>query len=455
MTNRPEPPQPQLRRSGRYAVTPWAEQHLYRPFVRAAIVVALTLGFTTATVILILVASGETIGLAWSTYLQSHGVAQLFGWAGLFIAGIAMHVVPRFRGDAPIRFPWPQRAILTLVLTGISLRAIGQIAHESPTSEPLLIASGLALLAGYATFAFTLASVLRGGRPSGTPVERWLWAGLAWVLAAAVLHLAITWQIATDDSPVAPARLNNAFVLAATFGFVVHFLLGISLRATSGFIRLRPYRQRLELIAFLLVEAGLVTHTIAAVLDWSVRTQQIGVVLLAAGLALFTVALRVLEPPTAPRTGAPGAYPRYPWILIAAYCWLLVGAITLAGHAGETLDWWQWPIPSQSLGLHIVTLGFITMTIIGFSARTLPLFAGRLLHRHWPLDLAFISINASVALRLLFSIDGAPASTRSLALSGALALLALIAFAITIWPLLSDDRRFEHSEQLPVLPSNN
>jgi NnrS protein len=454
MTSRPEPPQPALRRSGRYAVTPWAEQHLYRPFIKAAIVVALTLGFTTAVVILTLVASGETIGLAWSTYLQSHGVAQLFGWAGLFITGVAMHVVPRFRGDALIRFPWPQRAILTLVLAGIVFRALGQIAHQSPTSEPLLIASGLALFAGYATFALTLASVLRGGRPSGTPVERWIWAGLAWVLVAAALHLAITVQMAIDGSPVALPRLNEAFILAATFGFVVHFLLGISLRATAGFIRLRPYRQRVEFAAFLLIEAGLLTHTIATVVDWSVRTQQIGLVLLAAGLALFTFSLRILEPPIAPRTGAPGAYPRYPSILIAAYCWLLVGAIAIVGHAGATLDWWSWPVRSSSLGLHIVTLGFITITIIGFASRTLPLFAGRVLHRHWPLDLAFVALSASVALRLLASIDGAPASTRGLALSGALALIALIAFAITIWPLLGDDRRFELSEQLPVLPSS-
>jgi uncharacterized protein involved in response to NO len=455
MTNRLEPAQPRLRRSGRYAVTPWAQQHLYRPFVKAAIVVALTLGFTTAVVILILVASGQTIGLAWSTYLQSHGVAQLLGWAGLFVTGVAMHVVPRFRGDAPIRFPWPQRAILTLILAGITLRALGQIAHESPTSEPLLIASGLTLLAGYATFALTLASVLRGGRPSGTPVERWIWTGITWALVAATLHLAITIQMAIDHSPVAPARLNQAFVFAATFGFVTHFLLGISLRAIAGFIRLRPYRQRLELAAFLLIEVGLLTHTATTAFDSSPRdSQQIGLILLALGLILFTHSLRVLEPPIAPRTGAPGSYPRYPWILIAAYCWLLVGAIAIAGHAGATLDWWSWPIPSSSLGLHIVTLGFITMTIVGFAARTLPLFAGRLLHRHWPLDLAFIALNASVALRLLASIDGAPASTRGLALSGTLGLVAIFAFAITVWPLLSDDPKFALSDQLPVLPTS-
>ena len=450
MTTPTPPAQSRLRRSGRYAVTPWAEQHLYRPFIKAALIVALSLGFTTAVAMLTWIASGQTIGLAWSTVLQSHGVAQLFGWAGLFLTGVAMHVVPRFRGDAPIRFPWPQRAILTLVLAGISLRALGQIAHQSPTSEPLLIASGLTLLAGYATFALTLASVLRGGRPSGTPVERWLWTGLAWALAAAALHLPITYQMAADHSPVAPAQLNEAFVLAATIGFIGHFLLGISLRATASFLRLRPLRQRLELAAFLLIELGLLTHTATVALHSSLRSQQIGLILITIGLTLFTIALRILEPPIAPRTGSPGAYPRYPWFLIAAYAWLLVGALAIAGRAGATLDWWQWPIPSNSLGLHIVTLGFITMTIIGFAARTLPLFAGRLLHHHWLLDLAFITLNAAVALRLLASIDGAPSSTRALALSGSLGLIAVIAFAITIWPLLSDDPQF-----IPTSPAQS
>ena len=91
--------------------------------------------------------------------------------------------------------------------------------------------------------------------------------------------------------------------------------------------------------------------------------------------------------------------------------------------------------------LHTVALGFISMTIIGFAARVLPLFEGRALRRSWPLDVALIALNGATALRLASSFRGVPFGTRGLALSGALALLAVVSFAVVAWPLLGDGRR--------------
>src|SRR5690606_21703072 len=114
----------------------------------------------------------------------------------------------RFRGDAPVRYPWPQRAMLALVLGGIVLRAFGQALYRREAGGVLLVASGVALLAGVVVFAVTLAAVLRAGRPGAVRVERWLWSGLAWAVAAAALHLWITVGMAGGSRVAADAALD-------------------------------------------------------------------------------------------------------------------------------------------------------------------------------------------------------------------------------------------------------
>jgi hypothetical protein len=102
---------PESLRSGRYPATPWSEARLYRPFVLAAIACGLG-GFATGGLFL---AGAVTAGDA----LDIHAALQLLGWCGLFVLGVAMHVVPRFQNNAPLAFPWPQRLSLVLIVGGL------------------------------------------------------------------------------------------------------------------------------------------------------------------------------------------------------------------------------------------------------------------------------------------------------------------------------------------------
>ena len=80
----------------------------------------------------------------------------------------------------------------------------------------------------------------------------------------------------------------------------------------------------------------------------------------------------------------------------------------------------------------MLSLGFVTMMIMGMSTRMLPLFEGARLRRHSLMDAAFVSLNASVLQRLVFGIVDTPLSTAALALSGMAGLLALVFFAIAL-----------------------
>ncbi len=451
-------------RPARYAPTPWARQRLYRPFVRAALVVGLTLGFTLGAAMLGEQAAGSD-AIPWAGAVQPHGVAQVFGWAGLFVFGIASHVVPRFRGNARIAFPWPQRAGLALILMAIALRAGGQFAVAGGDAAWLgagaIAASGPALLAGVAVLAAALAGPLRRGTPSAVPFERWAWAGLAWAVVAAALHLALTARMARDGSAVASPSLDAAVVSAGTFGFLGDFLFGVSLRASAGFLRLQARRARVERVAFVAVNAGVAWTTVAAAAAAPAGVAAGGTLLWAAGAVAFAVALRVFDPARPPATrggappeappgadAAPATYARFAWFLRAAYGWLVVAAVLLVVAAVEDLAGAARPLRALP-GLHTFAMGFVTMTIFGFAARVLPLFEGRPLPMPRAMDAAFALLNASVVLRLAGGVIAAGA-TATLALSGVLGLAALACFAVVAWPLCGGEAGGARAVEAPV-----
>lgn len=419
----------QRQRPARYAPTPWAEQRLYRPFVRAAVLVALVLGFVPGVVLLIELAIGSS-RFEWSEWTRLHGLAQVYGWAGLFIIGIASHIVPRFRGNARIAFPWPQRAILWLVLGGIALHAAVLIAdlEQSPRDIAVVVAS-LMLFAAMITFAVTLGGVLTRGAPSPVPFERWLWCGLAFAVASAGLHSASAFATALPQSTLEAGPLREAFIACGMFGFAGNFLLGVSLRATAGFLHLRPYHAHLERLSFVLVNSGVLVMTATLALDATVVAVAVGTLAYAVGVAVFIVAMRVFEPPAGERSD-----PRSTRFLLVGFAWLVIAAVLLAFLAVR--DAVSSPLVLLALpALHTYAVGFVTVTIFGFAVRVLPLLEGRPLPAPRLLDVAFVLLNASVILRLLGALDQPGASTHVLALSGCLALAALLCFVPVVWPL--------------------
>lgn len=428
-------------RSTYYPVTPWSSRRLYRPFVVAALGVGLTLGFTTGTAMLLLPMLGISAGIGWITHTQAHGVAQLFGWAGLFVVGIANHVVPRFR-NASIAFPWLQRVTLSLVLAGIGLRFVGQTLSFLEASSALLVASGIALLAGILVFAGTMGLTLWRGWSNNPLADCWIWAGSLWALAAAGVHLAIVFAMAGSHTSIAPGLLDLAFVHAALMGFLRDFILGVSVRSVAAFLALPLQRRHLGWAAFALANTGTAWVIASRLLGAPGGWEAPGAVLEALGIAAYLAALRVFERRPAPQRYLPGTYTRYEWFVRAGFLWLLVGSMLLAAQTTSyTLAHTLLPALKAAPVLHVLSLGFVTMMIMGMSARMLPLFEGAQLRRYGLMDAAFVSLNASVLLRLVFGVVNTPVSTAALALSGVAGLLALVFFTMALWELRQANTR--------------
>jgi len=80
------------------------EMHKQEPFSRVALVLKTALlmgaggGFLLATILTVAYAISVPLGAWWDALVQAHGHLQLYGWAGLFVLGIALHFLPRLRG---------------------------------------------------------------------------------------------------------------------------------------------------------------------------------------------------------------------------------------------------------------------------------------------------------------------------------------------------------------------
>lgn len=419
-------------RQGRYAVTPWSVQRLYRPFIWTSLIVALVYGFGTGAGMMFAPAFGIDRGLWWIVHGQAHGVAQIFGWGGLFLMGVSFHVVPRFR-NGPMDFPWPQRAVLTLIVLGVSLRFFGQSLHRRPFSPDLLDASGVVLLAGMLIYAVVLGRALVRGQNPRSQTEAWLWSAIVWGVVAAVLHARIVFRMADTDAIAAPGLWNIAMIDAGLVGFLIIFIMGVATRAIVGFLALKPTLRWLTWIALALLNVGTAWYVIARYRAESDETAAIGLLLQAAGFVAFVIALRIFEPPARKNTYIEGTYTRYEWFIRGAFAWLLVAAgLIVLDAIGMLSDDRILSAPMSAPITHAFTLGFVTMIIFGVGIRMLTLFEGTEAPMHWLMDVVLVSLNTSVALRVVYGFGSLPGADQLQGLSGGLGLLAFVGFAVVL-----------------------
>ena len=68
------------------------------PMLKTALLMGAGGGFLLATVLTLSRAFSVPLGAWWEAAAQAHGHLQLYGWAGLFVLGVALHFLPRLRG---------------------------------------------------------------------------------------------------------------------------------------------------------------------------------------------------------------------------------------------------------------------------------------------------------------------------------------------------------------------
>ncbi len=411
----------------------WSAQRTYRPFIISSLFVALTLGFTTGAAILFFPLLGLNLGNAWPTHTQSHGTAQIFGWAGLFVMGIGFHVVPRIRNN-PMSFPWPQRFVLSSMLIAIVTRFFGQTITSYDINDSLLAVSTACLALGLGSFALFIGITLLKGKTRHSSAELWIVVSLAWGIVAAGLDLMIIYRLIGSGSEIISTQINGALIEASLLGFISNFIFGISLRVIPSFLNLPSPKLNLNRCSLVCINIGIAMVVLTHTNDLSDWLLLVGEVIKSVGFLTYILSLRLYSRKKSPGKYIANIYGRFEWFLQVSFFWLLVGGLLEVWKSiGNTYSQFGPPVDLGAPAIHVVGLGFITIMIIGMSSRMLPMFEAAVSPKGSLMDTILVFINLSVLLRIISGTINFDLTWTGLALSGTLGTLSISLFGLVVW----------------------
>ena len=251
------------RRAGAVSL-PLMDERPKKPFetYRLAIFTSLALALVGGLPLAVLVAlqgGGHDIGLGvrWAPLVQAHGHLQLVGFVGVFIAGLAYHVLPRFK-NTELRLPGLAIASIGLLAGGVVLRTATQPWADGGLAGALFVASAVIELAGALAFFGVVVSTL-----SSTPrrnYDRFLLTAVAWFAAASLMNLVAAAEVVSDGVTTVAASRGTPLLEMYIFGFITIFILGVSIRVLPHFVSLRPPRVEFLTPALLLFNTALLAR---------------------------------------------------------------------------------------------------------------------------------------------------------------------------------------------------
>lgn len=418
---------------------PAVEDRSYIIFVAGALVVALAGGFLLS-VLLPLTLSGVLDWPGRSVFLvQAHGWAQLQGWAGLFVAGMAIRLIPRFAGRKPI----PARinvAIFVLLFSAVVTRTLAQSFLSGRTLEVTLLAASVVAAVGAIGVAAVLAVTLSLGRKKQEPWRYFAWAGAVWWVAWAVL-LVLAGTRAFDSQGLVPPHLDDAMAWAVMMGAIGNFIFGVQSRSVPVFFgRKTPSLARVAVPAVLL-NAGALAVLLSRLAEGATEQRLLGGGLASAGIALAWLApvagsVHGRATRLRPRARAAARY-----VLAANIAALVAGLLLVWSGTASLISGEFEAFGLRDAARHAFGLGPITMLIVGMAQLVAPVFALERAEARPPgiVDhVAWWGLLSALALRilagLLVEVDQVELTSRMhlAALSGALAWVGLAMFALSV-----------------------
>ena len=416
---------------------------IYRRFFKAGIAIVLSVGGLWGAINLAQIALGKNfLQVRLLPAIHAHAHAMIFGWVGLFVMGFAYQSFPRFKNTTLWR-PELANASFYLMLAGIVARMTAELLQPRLVA---LVLGGLASVLELAAIGLFLLIIYRTARQSvepHNPYEKFLLASFGWFFLQAIVSDVFFFAKATAATQSELIRrialIDGPLRDIQVLGFAALVIAGVSQRFVPRVYALAPPRRDHLNLIFALMNLSLVLDIVCYVAvvgahDWrfaiglemAYLLMPLWAVLLARQLGVF---------------GRPGNSDRSFKFIRAAYAWLiaatammplfpLYGALTHQVFAHSYMG-------AQR---HAITVGFISLMILGVSARVVPILAGvdsKKLDSLWG---PFVLINLGCAGRVGLQIltDFAPAVAYPLiGLTGFIEVVALAWWGIGLWRVMN------------------
>ena len=430
-------------------VVPAAEDRSYLLFIGGALLMAVGGGFVLA--ILLSLAEAGSLGLEdrvpW--LIQAHGWAQVQGWAGLFVAGMGLRLLPRFAGRKPfgraLTVP-----VFALLFSGVLLRTLSQSHRPNAATDGLFLAGQLLAAGGVAGFSGLVGWTLFRGRRVAEP---WRWFAIAGASCWAIWALLLVRQGMTGAG-------NHAYVTAATddatswavlLGGIGNFIWAVQSRSVPVFFGRKTPTFRRALGPGVALNLGALAILASPWLtDFEQRRG-----LASIGFLLCGAALLALPPLAGAVRGEatrlrPRARPAAKFVLWGNRFAMLAGALLVYAAISDLVFDGERATAVRDTARHAYGLGLVTLLIVGMAQLVAPFFALRRLDASGPslLDRGvwWCLISAAV-LRVatgLAADDWSGVSRwHASALAGALGWLGLVLFVTTVIQAIRSESRLK------------
>ena len=478
------------------------------PLLKAALLMGTGGGFLLATILTVTYALSVPLGAWWEALAQAHGHLQLYGWAGLFVLGVALHFLPRLRGTPLVGarlVPW----LLGILIASLVLRAISQpLLSIYPTNvwRLGLVSSGVLEVAAYVLTLSLMVLTAQGLIPPGNdagassashsarrsrisgprPTTRPAYWSVLPFFAGAFCSLAIASIInllnvvqAAQAGGLVPSTGDTLNVTPGLFGFLVPVALAMSARSLPMYAGLDGFPRRVlwplagaYFAGLLLLCIGVDGGPLPA--PWANIIAGLGMVLLGGVVLLFVgiflglirrrgqLPERVAKLAPSPETLARSYqqqvkkeqtnYGPFVGLVASAYLWAMLGALLLLIDGCSVLATGSELVALDAVR-HAFAIGFIALLICGIAPRMLPSFSGGKILSPKLVSATLWLGNVAAVLRvgsILFApffagTQGFAIDTFLFSLSGPCGLALAICLTINLWPTL----RVATKEALP------
>lgn len=423
---------------------------IYRRFFLGGLAVTFSAGALWGVVMLWQIAFAGKFTALPINQINAHGHSQIYGWVGLFIMGYAYQAFPRFKHGALWK-PWIAAASFVLMLSGIVLRVVGEVfavgvVDGSPVLSPLWFSIGLLGMAleltAVSAFVFVLVKTYRViGKPLET-YDKWVFAAAFWFLAGILGEAFLFYITATapDKGALVSAVATYQLPLRQIqlFGLATMMILGVSLRFMPPVFGFSDPGEKLYRRAFWPLNIGIAASAVLFVVMFKTHEfVRVGMAYYAASLFIVVPALWIslsFKP-----WGKVSGSDRSIKFIRASHGWFVLSLLMLA------FEPWYNRLTGQTFShayhgamQHALTVGFVSMSILGVGAKVVANLNGADTARLSGLWVVFTLINVGCGLRVGNQVltDFAPGSFSTLGVSGILVLAALALWALHMAALM-------------------
>ncbi len=376
---------------------------IYRRYFLAGILVILTFGATWGAWLLWRIGfDGSFTGVSVNE-VNAHGQAQVFGWMGLFMMGFAYQAFPRFWHTSLVK-PTLAVGAFVLMLSGVVAASIGT-ALTGHWAGSLFCAEFGSLLefAAVTTFALQIFATWRQSGKKLEPYIGFILTALIWFVVSTAFNAWHTWNtvsaittkqllfwVATYQAPLRDMQFH---------GLAIAMILGVSLRTLPHLFGLPRVSNKRAWSALTLLTSGVVgevalfityrlthNHLFAALLmvPW---------LMLIAGSLLLVLPFKLWKPfPEADRSSK-FIRAGFAWLFISLLMLLFLPVYQCFSHI---------PFSHAYYGAirHAITVGFISLMIMGYAAKVVPTLNGIAPSKLSQLWAPFVLVNVGCFLRV-------------------------------------------------------